>query len=225
MDFRKYIIKNYFDEDRIKEKECISNYKNKKMIYRDVIDGETYFIKKYSPKGRRRITIGLGLKKDFSIHYKSIYDRITTLGISSPEPLMVEINKKSIFERDSLFVTRDSGETLIDFLGSKVNDSEKYKYIDRYFYYYINMVQNKIYCTDYNLGGALIKDGELHLIDFDAYKINKIKTNQFLGRLKYSLKKGALNYSCLEDEIRDYLEKKVKETIKLLKWDNIKEIK
>ena len=52
--------------------ECISNHKNKIVVYKEEIEGSLYYIKKYIPYGKRKIRVAFGLLNDRSKHYRKV---------------------------------------------------------------------------------------------------------------------------------------------------------
>lgn len=210
-------LNDYFDEEKLKEKKCIVYTQRKKAVYMEEKDGEVYFIKKYMPHGKKAIKINLNLKKDFAINYKCVSEILKKIGIPHVEPLGIEIRKKSFFKRESIIVTKYGGESLEHWLRELELEKQK-KYIDLYFQYYIQMFQNKLYVTDYNLTGALIdNEGTMKLIDFDAYKRKVFLTNKFKNHLYKQLKKGSTpdKRDDFSEETVGYLREKAEETAKI----------
>lgn len=171
--FKENYFKDYFDSEKLKNKNCIRNDRDKKNVYIEEIDGEIYYIKKYKAYGRRKRNMAFGLKRDPARYYKDISEKFKKIGIPHAEPLVVLVNRTSFFERESLYVTKKAGVHLEEYGIDK-------KLIQKFFDYFITMLKNKIYPTDYNTDGALVNsEGKLVLIDFDAYRQKIFLTRKF----------------------------------------------
>ncbi|UUV19298.1 hypothetical protein NRK67_07575 [Fusobacteria bacterium ZRK30] len=178
-------FRGYFDSGELKKKKCLRDYHGRRNVYIEEIDGEIYYIKKYRPHKQRKRGIAFGVTRDRAEHYKYISEKLKKIGILHAQPLVVLVNRISFFERESLYVTKD--------LGTPFNESQRTKkHLKIFFEYFLLLLENEIYPTDYNLGGALIgKDNELYLIDFDAYRLKWIVTKKFK---KYVLEKYKKNF-------------------------------
>lgn len=211
-------VLDYFDEEKIKIKECIVNTPGKKYVFREEVKGEVFYIKKYIPYGKKIITMNLYLKKDRAKHYEYISKKLTKIQIPHMEPLKVVVKKKGFFKRESLIVTKYGGEVFEEKLREYSVDEQK-KLLDRYFNYYVTMAKNKIYVTDYNTAGALINETEeIRLIDFDAYKKKYFLTGRFKKHIINQLYK-ANNLRALggfSEETCRYVEMKIEEIIEEL---------
>ena len=214
--FNKDYFRGYFDPEELKKKKCLRNYHGRRNVYEEIIDGEKYYIKKYRPHKQRKRGIAFGVIRDRAEHYKYISDKLKKIGIPHAEPLVVLVNRISFFERESLYVTKD--------LGSPVGEVEiNKKHLKKFLNYFLLLLENKIYSTDYNLGGALIgKDDELYLIDFDAYReklfltvkfkkyvFEKFKGNFYIG-LNEKFRKEYLNYKEMIDLNLELVKKELK---------------
>lgn len=126
-----------------------------------------------------------------------------------------KIKRISFFDRVSIIVTKDCGQTFENF----VNDFEKNKdLITKFYDFFILLIKNKIYPTDYNTGGMLIDNkGILRLTDFDDYKINSFLTTNFKKRLI-----GNLSRIYLEEprtkECEEFLKNQIERVVKELNW-------
>lgn len=196
-------FRSYFNSEKLKTKNCIKDYHGRRNVYTEKINGETLYIKKYKPYGRRKRNIAFGLRRDRALHYKDISERLKKLGILHAEPLVILVNRTSFFERESLYVTKDLGIPLEDY---KYND----RLIQTFLNYFIMMLKNKIYPTDYNLGGALVNfSGNLFLIDFDAYRQKIFLTKKYKKYIFSKLKKNF--YIDFENNISSELREEFKE--------------
>lgn len=210
------IFLQYFDEKKLESSECIRNYKNKKMVFLTEIDGKRFYIKKYVPYNRRRYTIGLGLKEDLAMHYKTISDKFKSLKIPHIEPYYIKIQKKGLLDRASILVTKDGGESLEKYIS---NYKEHLDYFEYFFNTFVYLIKNGIYCTDYNPDGLLVgKDGVLRFIDFDAYKTKFFVTKKFKKYLISNLKKIYVDIP-ERKEFNEYCKIKIDEVIKKLGWE------
>lgn len=211
------IFLSYFEEEKLKSKECLRNYKNKKVVFFTKIDGQGYYIKKYIPYKKRKYTIGLGIKEDFAIHYKTISEKLKKLNIPHVEPYYIEIKRYGVLKRASILVTKDSGHSLERYIK---NYKEHLEYFEYFFNTFVYLVKNKIYCTDYNPDGILLgNDGVLRLIDFDAYKIKRFITKKFKKYLIDNLKKIYIDIP-EGKEFNEYCEKKITLIVQELGWEN-----
>ena len=213
----KNIFKDYLYINKNSENNCIRNYKERKLVFFEEINGEKYFIKKYIPKKRHQFKIALGIKEDPAIHCKKICEELEKVGIPCIQPYFVEVYKKSFFKRSSIFVTKDGGEPLENYLYK----FEEYKeYFDYFFDTFLHLIENKIYCTDYNLGGILVgKDNTLRLIDLDSYRKKRVLTSSYKKYIIYNLKKQAYTNKIEYRKYDEYAKEKVEEIIKKLKWE------
>lgn len=200
--FKENYFQDYFNLEKLKDKNCIRNDRDKKNVYMEEIDGKIYYIKKYKAYGRRKRNMAFGLKRDPALYYKDISEIFKKIGIPHAEPLVVLVNRTSFFERESLYVTKKAGFHL-----------EEYGYSDRliqtFFDYFIIILKNKIYPTDYNTDGALVNsDGKLVLIDFDAYRQKIFLTKKYKKYVFLKLKKNF--YIDFEKDISIELREKFK---------------
>lgn len=163
-------ISDYFDEERIKNKKCIVNLKGKRYVFREEKNGKVFFIKKYTPHGKRKLRIYFGIERDQAKYNQYISDELTKIGIDHVKPLRIEVKKGKFFDRESVLLTEYGGETLLKKLKSLDLETQK-KVLKKYFYAYKKMAKAGIYVTDYNYDGALLdENNNLKLIDFDTYK-------------------------------------------------------
>ncbi|WP_047383582.1 hypothetical protein [Cetobacterium sp. ZWU0022] len=214
-------VLDYFDDEKIKMKDCIVNNPKKKFVFREVIGNEVFFIKKYTPHGKKALRINLFVKRDRAEHYEYISNELKKIDIPHIEPLKVVVKKKSFFKRESLVVTKDGGEVFEDVLRRLELKTQK-EMIDIYFNYYVKMAKNKIYVTDYNLSGALIgNDGVIRLIDFDAYKKRYYLTRRLKNRILEEIHKGndLEVIGGFSEEIAVYMKNKIKQIIKEIGLD------
>ena len=181
-------FEQYFDLEKIKNKKVIVDdpIKNKKFVYIEEIDGKKYYIKKYSPyRLNHKIWMLIGIKKDLATHYKIISEKLKRLNILHAEPIYILKNKKSLFNIESLIVMKDCGKMLPEY-------GVEEKLIKKFMEYFLTIIENQIYPTDYNIWGALVNEQkELILIDFDAYRLKWFVTKKFK---KYVLEKYKKNF-------------------------------
>lgn len=209
------IFLEYFNEEKLKSKDCIRNYKNRKVVFFKEIDGKRFYIKKYVPYGKVEKRIAFGLTQDRAEHYKFISDKFKKLGVKHVEPYYLKVKRYSFFKRASLLVTEDNGVSLEKYIANFEEHLEWFKY---FFDLFIYLCKNGIYCTDYNPDGMLINSkGELVLIDFDAYKTKFFLTKKYKKYLIESLEEI---YSNIEREknFENYCKKEIKRVIKELNW-------
>ena len=61
--------------------ECISNHKNKILVYKENVEGTNFYIKKYIPYGKRKIRIAFGIYDDRAIHYEKVVKYLEKLDL------------------------------------------------------------------------------------------------------------------------------------------------
>lgn len=195
--------------------ECISNHKNKILVYKENVEGTNFYIKKYIPYGKRKIRMAFGIYDDRAIHYEKVVKYLEKLDLPYVKLEYKKIKKITFFDRVSIIVTKDCGVTFENF----VNDFEKNKELIIKFYdIFIILVKNKIYPIDYNTGGVLIDiNGKLRLTDFDDYRIKSFLTSNLKKRLIRNLKRIYLEEKRTE-ECEEFLKSQIKRVIKKLNW-------
>ena len=195
--------------------ECISNHKNKILVYKENVEGTNFYIKKYIPYGKRKIRMAFGIYDDRAIHYEKVVKYLEKLDLSYVKLEYKKIKKITFFDRVSIIVTKDCGVTFENF----VNDFEKNKELIIKFYdIFIILVKNKIYPIDYNTGGMLIDiNGKVRLTDFDDYRIKSLLTSNLKKRLIRNLKRIYLEEKRTE-ECEEFLKSQIKRVIKKLNW-------
>jgi len=195
--------------------ECISNHKNKILVYKENVEGTNFYIKKYIPYGKRKIRMAFGLYDDRAIHYEKVVKYLEKLDLPYVKLEYKKIKKITFFDRVSIIVTKDCGVTFENF----VNDFEKNKELIITFYdIFIILVKNKIYPIDYNTGGMLIDiNGKVRLTDFDDYRIKSLLTSNLKKRLIRNLKRIYLEEKRTE-ECEEFLKSQIKRVIKKLNW-------
>ena len=105
------IFLEYFDEEKLSSKECIRNYKNRKVIFKIRVENQSYYIKKYVPYRMREKAIAFGIQRDKAKHYKFISEKMKELGVKHVEPYYIKVRRYSFFKRASILVTKDGGKT------------------------------------------------------------------------------------------------------------------
>ena len=195
--------------------ECVSNHKDKTLVYKEKFEDENFYIKKYIPYGKRRKRIAFGLYNDRAIHYEKVVKYLEKLDLPYVKLEYKKIKKITFFDRVSIIVTKDCGVTFENF----VNDFEKNKELIRKFYdIFIILVKNKIYPVDYNTGGMLIDtNGKVRLTDFDDYRIKSFLTSNLKKRLIRNLKRIYLEEKRTE-ECKEFLKNQIKRVVKELNW-------
>lgn len=210
------VFDKYLLNDEKKLGKCIQNYKNNRIVYREEIDGEIYYIKKYIMKKKDSFFCNLGIKNDLAKYYKKISKELKRINVLHVEPEYMNVRSKNIFQRTAILVMKDGGIPL----GNYINDyEEKLEFFKEFFNIFIKLCKNKIYSRDYNLEGALLgKDEKLRLIDFDKYRIKKIITKKFKKKLINNLKKSYLKKN-RKKSLEDFLKKEIDRVVKELRWE------
>lgn len=185
------------------------------MVFYKEIGEKKFYIKKYVPYGKAEKRIAFGLQKDRAEHYKFISNRLKKLEIKHIEPYYIKVNRYSFFKRASILVTKDGGISLENYIDNFEQHLDWFKY---FFDLFIYLCKNGIYCTDYNPGGVLINsEGELVLIDFDAYKTKLFLTKKYK---KYLIE--ALRYIYTKNKrdkkFEEYCKKEIERVKGELNW-------
>ena len=60
---------------------CISNHKDKTLVYKEEFEGKDFYIKKYIPYGKRKIRMAFGIYDDRAIHYEKVVKYLEKLGL------------------------------------------------------------------------------------------------------------------------------------------------
>lgn len=210
------IFLEYFNDEKLKSKDCIRNYKDRKVVFFREIDGKKFYIKKYVPYGKAEKRIAFGLQKDRAEHYKFISDKFKKLGINHVEPYYIKVNRYSFFKRASILVTEDGGVSLENYVDKFEEHLDWFKY---FFDLFIYLCKNEIYCTDFNPDGILVNSkGELALIDFDAYKTKLFLTKKYKRYLIKALEEIYSN-TRREKKFEEFCRKEIERVKKELGWN------
>ena len=195
--------------------ECISNHKNKILVYKENVEGTNFYIKKYIPYGKRKIRMAFGIYDDRAVHYEKATKYLKKLNLPYVELEYKKIKKISFFNRVSIIVTKDCGITFENF----INDFEKNKeLIIKFYNFFIILVKNKIYPIDYNTGGMLIDvNGKLRLTDFDDYRVKNFLISNLKKRLIRNLKRIYLEEKRTE-KCEEFLKNQIRRVVKELNW-------
>lgn len=206
----------YLSKDMKELGECVQNYKNNRIVYREEIDGEIFYIKKYIMKKRDSFLSNLGIKNDLAKHYQKVSRKLKEINILHIAPEYIAVKNENMLQRTAILVMKDGGTPLNDY----INDyEEKLEFFKEFFNIFIKLCKNKIYSRDYNLEGALLgKDEKLRLIDFDKYRIKKIITKKFKEKLINNLKKSYLKKN-RKKSFEDFLKKEIDRVVKELGWE------
>lgn len=195
--------------------ECISNHKNKTFVYKEKVGDKIFYIKKYIPYGKRKIRVAFGLRDDRAVHYDKVIKKLEKIGLPYVDLKYKKIKRESFFNRISIIVTEDCGETLEYYL----EDFQKnQKIIEKFYDFFLILVKNKIYPIDYNTGGMLIdKDGKIRLTDFDDYLINTYLSLKLKRRIIKNLTRVYLEVT-RKKECENFLISQIKRVVKELNW-------
>ncbi|WP_462425190.1 hypothetical protein ABF215_06285 [Fusobacterium sp. THCT13E1] len=206
----------YLSKDMKELGECVQNYENNRIVYREEIDGEIFYIKKYIMKKRDSFLSNLGIKNDLAKHYQKVSRKLKEINILHIAPEYIAVKNENMLQRTAILVMKDGGTPLNDY----INDyEEKLEFFKEFFNIFIKLCKNKIYSRDYNLEGALLgKDEKLRLIDFDKYRIKKIITKKFKEKLINNLKKSYLKKN-RKKSFEDFLKKEIDRVVKELGWE------
>lgn len=134
------------------------------------------YIKKFTPKLKKKIKYFFRLRKYPGENCKYISDLFNRLGIKTPE--IVECGKYYI-------VTKNIPGKMLDRILDEESDDEKIKkYIKKYIEIVSTIIKNKIYYADFHFGNFILYNDELYILDLEDYK----KDIFFIFRRKKLLK-------------------------------------
>lgn len=218
----KDVVSKYFEDEIKEDYDLVKNYKNRRVIFREKvnINGEevVVYIKKYIPYRKPKKLIILGLRDDPCTHYKKIAENLEKININVVKDILTMEKRETFFHRKYIVVTPSAGKSLAEY----AKEFEKYKkYFVKFFDYFILMCKNKVYCTDYNLGGFLINGDDITLIDLDAYKVNKKITKRLKIKMLESLEKNYL-MGKTDAKFFKFFSEQVERVKKELGWEDIK---
>lgn len=101
----------YFEDNIIFDVETVSNNKEKIVVFKEKIDDEIVYIKKYKPYYfREKFWLKLKLRKDKVEHYIEICKLLDKINIENIKPIYTKIKKYSFFGRKSIMVLKNGGE-------------------------------------------------------------------------------------------------------------------
>lgn len=210
------IFDKYLSENIESLGECVQNHKNTRMVYKEEVNGEVFYIKKYIMKKRDSFFSNLGIKNDSAKHYEKISEELEKTNILHIKSEYISVKKEGLFRRTAILVMKDGGTPLDNYI---YNYKDKLDLFKEFFNIFIRLCQNGIYSKDYNLEGALLgNDGKLRLIDFDKYRIKKIVTKKFKKKLIDNLRKNYIKKN-REKGFEEFLKKEIIMVIKELKWE------
>ena len=210
------IFDKYLSKDIEELGECIQNCEDNRIVYREEINGEIFYIKKYIMKKRDSFFSNLGIKNDSAKHYEKISEELEKTNILHIKSEYISVKKEGLFRRTVILVMKDGGVSLNNYIS---NYKEKVNFFIEFFNIFIRLCQNGIYSKDYNLEGALLgNDGKLRLIDFDKYRIKKIVTKKFKKKLIDNLRKNYIKKN-REKGFEEFLKKEIIMVTKELKWE------
>ncbi|MFK4785480.1 hypothetical protein [Fusobacterium sp. MFO224] len=217
----KDVVSKYFEDEIKEDYDLVKNYKNRRVIFKEKINinGEEVvcYIKKYIPYRKPKKLIILGLRDDPCTHYKKIAKSLERININVVKDVITLEKRETFFHRKYIVVTPYAGESLVKY----VKEFKKFKkYFIKFFDYFILMCKNKIYCTDYNLGGFLISGEDISIIDLDAYKVNKKISKRLKLKMFESLEKNYLLGNS-EEEFIQFFKEQLERVKKELGWEEI----
>lgn len=218
-------INKYFIDEIDSNYKVIVNYKNRRLVFKDkaIINGKEkiIYIKKYIPYKKPKRLIILGLKDDPCTHYKKISEKLKSININVIESVLSVEKRDSFFHRKYILVTPDVGKSL------REHEKENEKYFEnhknfyiKYFDYFILMCKNNIYPTDYNLGGCLVNENKICLIDLDSYKLKKKMDKKLIKKMLHGFEDDYLLSDYSEEFLKFYMEQ-LERVKKELGWDII----
>lgn len=210
------IFDKYLSKDIEELGECIQNCEDNRIVYREEINGEIFYIKKYIMKKRDSFFSNLGIKNDLAKHYEKVSKELKKINVLHVKSEYINIRREGLFKRTVILVMKDGGVSLNNYIS---NYKEKVNFFIEFFNIFIRLCQNGIYSKDYNLEGALLgNDGKLRLIDFDKYRIKKIVTKKFKKKLIDNLRKNYIKKN-REKGFEEFLKKEIIRVTKELKWE------
>lgn len=164
-------------------KEIVKN-KYSQVFYDEKRD---VYIKKFTPKLKKKIKYFFRLRKYPGKNCKYISDLFNSLGIKTPK----------IEEYDKYYlVTKNVSGKMLNKVLEEEKDKEKIKeYLEKYIKIVSKIIKNKIYYADFHFGNFIVYNEELYIIDLEDYK----KDIFFIFRKKKML-------SQLENKLNDIID-------------------
>ncbi|WP_280728449.1 hypothetical protein [Fusobacterium sp. PH5-7] len=215
----KEILERYFEDEMNKSNEVVVNYCDRRVVFYNKNlfgNGQGGYIKKYILHKKPKLMVMLGLKKNPCNHYKNIVYKIREIGLGVIDAEITLEKRENFFYRKYIIVTKNGGKTLSS-LEKKFKDNKDI-YI-KFFNFFIKLCQNKIYPTDFNLGGFLINEkNEINLIDLDSYKIDKKLNKKLIEKLIKGLE-GNYKVGIHEEKFIEFFKEQVKRVKKELNWE------
>lgn len=205
----------YFNEDPEKEKYLFHKYLSYTGVYREKIEGKTYYIKVSQPKTvSRGLKKRLGVKKPRALHYYDLSKKLQEIGVNVVAPDYVFIDKRKTIFRKNISFSWDFKEKYGiegDYLLKNLLEASKdEKILDKWIYRYleviINMTKHHFYHQDPNFFNFFFKDEEIYMIDLDDVKDIGREDSERLANVSKSLGKALKDLNLSEKKHTEYLE-------------------
>ncbi len=206
----------YLNEDLSKEKYLFHKYLSYTGVYKEKIEGKTYYIKVSQPKTvSRGLKKRLGVKKPRALNYYELSKKLEAVGVNVVAPDYVFIDKRKVIFRKNISFSWDfkekyniEGEYLLKNLLEVNREDEKLvdKWIYRYLEVIINMTKHYFYHQDPNFFNFFFKEEEIYMIDLDDIKDVGREDKERLANVSKSLGKALKDLNLPEKKYVEYLE-------------------
>ena len=205
----------YLNEDPAKERYLFHKYLSYTGVYREEIEGKTYYIKVSQPKTvSRGLKKRLGVKKPRALNYYDLSKKLEAIGVNVVAPDYVFIDKRKSVFRKNISFSWDfkekygiEGEYLLKNLLETTRDEAT---LDRWIYRYleviINMTKHYFYHQDPNFFNFFFKGEEIYMIDLDDIKDVGKEDKERLANASKSLGKALKDLKLSEEKFVEYLE-------------------
>jgi tRNA A-37 threonylcarbamoyl transferase component Bud32 len=161
----------YLNKDSDFQSNCIKNYKNKRLIFLEEIDGKKYYIKKYILPGWRGKMLAIGLREDKTDKNIRISRILEEIGVMTAKIIFTAKKRYSLLQTASILVMEDSGKPLDTFAAAY---QEHLPLFQNFFNLFVTLCKHKIFPDDYSFENVLVtEEKKLCLLDLDEYKIRK----------------------------------------------------
>ncbi|MDR3259930.1 MAG: hypothetical protein LBT51_10025 [Fusobacteriaceae bacterium] len=211
------VFLKYFGKKFNNFSNCIKNHKDKRFVFNETIDGEIYFIKKYSLTNRRGIATALKIREDKADHYAKISKKLMKIGVSHAEPLCICKKRFSLLKIESLLITKYCGVTIDKYIDKFKEHIDKFKC---FYNIFIKLTQNKIYIEDYNFGGMTFdNDSKYFLLDLDEYRIKLVLTSKYKQYMILKLWRNCAKIREKNEEFYKFASMEVRRVVKELGWE------
>ncbi|GLI55165.1 hypothetical protein PM10SUCC1_06800 [Propionigenium maris DSM 9537] len=204
----------YLNEESSKEKYLFHKSLPYLSVYKEKIEGKTYYIKVSKPKTvSRGIKKRIGVKLPRATKYYELSKKLEALGINIVAPEYVFVDKSKMVFRKNVSFSWDFKERygiegeyhLITLLEENIDDE---KVVDKWIYKYLDiilkMIKSYYYHQDPNFYNFFYNKNEIHMIDLDDIKESKNKNTERLETVRKKVKKNLEGLGLSNEKLKEY---------------------